>query len=87
MSDSPAPSLEERRLLNPAYCGLLVAAAAVGHEREVHRGLPYIYAYLVLPLVLHPETRERLPNSVATKLVTWTERNSELVAGIPRRMA
>lgn len=86
MSDASF-SLEDRRLLNPAFCGVLVAATAAGHEREVGRGLPYVYAFLVLPLVLHPETRERLPISVATKLVTWTERNGELVAQVPRRMA
>jgi hypothetical protein len=80
-------SLEDRRLLNPAFCGVLSASTAAGHQREVGRALPFIYAYLVLPLVLHPETRERLPTSVATKLVTWTERNSDLVAQIPRRVA
>jgi hypothetical protein len=80
-------SLEDRRLLNPAFCGALLAASAAGHVKDGEgAGLPYVYAYLVLPLILHPETRARLPTTVATKLVTWAERNGEFVAQLPRRL-
>ncbi len=71
-------SLENRRLLNPAFAGGLVIRASHGYRREARIGLPYIYAYLVLPLVLHPETRERLPSAVVTRLPTWAERNGDL---------
>ena len=38
MSDAVL-SLEDRRLLNPAFCGVLIAATAAGHERVVVFGL------------------------------------------------
>lgn len=79
-------SLENRRLLNPAFTGLLIARAAAGHWKEAHSGLPFIYSYLVLPLVLHPETRERIPNSIATRLLTWIERNGDVISTVPRRL-
>ena len=80
-------SLEARRLLNPAFCGALISAAAAAYEKEANTGMPYLYVFLVLPIVLHPDTRERLPRSAATRLVTWTERNGEVIAQVPKRMA
>jgi len=78
-------SLEGRRLLNPAFTGILLLRAAQGFAKEAKSDLPFVFSYLVLPLVLHPETRERLPQTIVTKLVTWAERNGELVAMLPRR--
>jgi hypothetical protein len=80
-------SIEDRRLLNPAFSGILLIRASQGFWKQSQNGIPFIYAYLVLPLLLHPETRERLPSAVVTKLVTWTERNGDLVALIPRRIS
>jgi len=77
-------SLEDRRLLNPAFSGLVVLRSSITYYKETTKGLPFIYAFLVLPLVLHAETRERIPHSIATALTTWTERNSDLVAGFGR---
>jgi ABC-3C biological conflict system middle component len=78
-------SLESLRLLNPAFAGGLLLRASHGFQREAKSGLPYIFSYLVLPLVLHPETRERLPNAVVTRLPTWTERNGDLIPFIAKR--
>ncbi|MGX4806899.1 three component ABC system middle component [Bradyrhizobium guangdongense] len=80
-------SLESRRLLNPAFAGLILIRAVIGFHREAKNGFPFIYSYLVLPLVLHPETRERLPQAIVTRLPTWAERNGELTARLPRRVA
>jgi hypothetical protein len=79
-------SLESRRLLNPAFVGGLVVRASQGFQRESKNGLPYIYAYLILPLVMHPETRARLPNAIVTRLPTWAERNGDLTALVSRRV-
>jgi hypothetical protein len=79
-------SLEDRRLLNPAFAGLLVVRASQGFSKQSGGGLPFVYAYLVLPLVLHSETRERLPHAIVTKLLSWAERNGDLVALLPRRV-
>jgi Family of unknown function (DUF6521) len=78
-------SPENRRLLNPAFAGALIVRASQGFEREAKGGMPYVYAYLILPLVLHPETRERLPNAIVTRLPTWAERNGDLIPSVSRR--
>ena|SRR5665213_978873 len=80
-------SLENRRLLNPAFAGLVLIRAINGFFRETKNGFPYIYSYLILPLVLHPETRERLPQAVVTRLPSWAERNGDITALLPRRVA
>lgn len=81
-------SLEDRRLLNPAFVGSIVIRAIHGHEKEASAGgLPFVYSFLIPPLVLHPETRERLPIAIVTKLIPWTERNSELLIPFGRRIA
>ena len=80
-------SLEGRRLLNPAFTGTVLLRAAQGFVKEAKSDLPFVYSYLVLPFVLHLETRERLPQTIVTKLVTWAERNGDLVAILPRRVS
>lgn len=80
-------SLENRRLLNPAFSGALIVRAVQGYCREAKSAFPYIYSYLVLPFVLHPETRDRLPQAIVTRLPSWTERNSEVTVLFPRRVA
>lgn len=62
---------EERALLNPAFCSCLLWRAAIGYESVANRPLPFDIAFLVLPMVLHRETRELLPRSQATSLATW----------------
>lgn len=80
-------TMEERRLLNPAFSGVLIARAVAGYQSESQKGLPFLYSYLILPLVLHSETRNRLPSTVVTRLINWTERNTELTTHFSRRMA
>lgn len=66
-------SSEERALINPAVCSVLLWHAARGHARSASSGLPFDGAFLVLPMVLHLETRMSLPKSVRTSLAVWLE--------------
>ncbi|HEX6799854.1 MAG TPA: three component ABC system middle component [Ktedonobacterales bacterium] len=53
--------VEMTRLLNPAYCAMLLARCAVSYQNTsanvARRGLPYALVYLCLPLTLHAGTR------------------------------
>lgn len=82
-----ATTIEERRLLNPAFSGVLIARAVAGYQSESGKGFPFLYSYLILPLVLHSETRARLPSTVVTRLINWSERNAELTTHLSRRLA
>ncbi|MEI6702702.1 MAG: three component ABC system middle component [Deltaproteobacteria bacterium] len=73
-------SREERVLLNPAFCANLLWHAARGYSNNGNGALSFEEAFLVLPFVLHRETREALPRSMSTSLAVWLD-NNPLVRG------
>jgi hypothetical protein len=64
---------EERSLLNPSFCSCLLWQASSGYETAAAAPLPLDIAFLVLPIVLHHETRESLPKGVRTSLAVWLD--------------
>src|SRR6266446_4843303 len=69
--------IEEQRLLNPSFCSLLLWHSAHSHA-EATRGRVEIAleeSFLVLPMVLHRETRESLPARTTTSLAVWLGRH------------
>lgn len=76
-------SVEVKYLLNPAFCGRLLYVALAEYESKSKQPMPYPMIYLILPLVLHKKTRERI-NS-ATKLLNWTQANQDLLIGFSTR--
>jgi hypothetical protein len=85
MAEWSARSSVPAAFLNPALLAALIAAAAAGHDRETQGPLPWPLSFVIAPLVLHRQTREALPSSVATHLGTWVSRNPVLRAGLPLR--
>ena len=78
-------SPEERALLNPSFFSLLFWHAATGHMAEGRAGLPFGTGFLVLPMVLHRETRESLPKMVTTSLPVWLDDNPLVRARLAER--
>ena len=79
---------EERNLLNPAFCSILLWHAgkgAIESPNSLRSSLCYMEAFLILPLVLHQGTRESLPSRVDTSLPVWTKKNPLVVASLPDR--
>lgn len=64
-------STEERNLLNAGFCAMLHWHAALGYSWEQQGAMAIELAFLVLPFVLHRETRESLPSNIRTSLPTW----------------
>jgi hypothetical protein len=64
-------SLEERNLLNPGFCAMLLWQAAQGYAAERAIPISIELSFLVLPFVLHKETRESLPSNIRTSLPVW----------------
>lgn len=73
---SARPS-EEQRLLNPSFCAVLLWHSAQAHAEadQNQSGIAFEKCFLVLPMVLHRETRESLPPTVATSIPVWLGRN------------
>ena len=68
-------SREEKALLNPAFCSLLLWHAAHGYTSVEQEGLSFEEAFLILPMVLHQTTRETLPRDTRTSLAVWINGN------------
>ncbi|QYU69675.1 hypothetical protein J4558_05940 [Leptolyngbya sp. 15MV] len=76
---------EEAALLNPAFCGELIARATKDYERIRAAAFPFPLGFLVLPLVLHPPTLAVLPGRANTTFATWSANNEALLAELPER--
>ena len=70
-----ARSPEERGLLTPSFCALLLWHAARGYFSNSGASLAFKMSFLILPVVLHRETRESLPMAITTSLAVWVVRN------------
>jgi len=66
---------EEKALLNPSFCSCLLWHAAAEYSITANAPLPFDIAFLVLPMVLHRQTRESLPKAVTTSLAVWLNDN------------
>ena len=75
MSGWDGRSPEERALLNPAFCSTLIWQAALQFHEADNTPLRFDATFLVLPTILHRQTRESLPRSTATSLAVWLNDN------------
>ncbi len=70
-------------LLNPAFCSRLIFASIKEYEVKAKHDFPFSLSYLVLPLVLHKQTRNRINSR--TQLLNWIQSNQDLMIGFARR--
>lgn len=85
MTAWPERSQVRAAYLNPALITALISAACQGYNGTRSRAMAWPLAFIVAPLVLHRPTRDALPQTTATRLVTWIGRNTVLQAGFPAR--
>lgn len=76
---------EEARNFNPAFCAELVARTVGEFHKNRQKPLNIATAYLVVPLVLHPSTREALPGRASAAFGTWVAENGPILAEFPAR--
>ena len=79
---------EERHLINPAFCSVLLWHAGKGSSESTNSprsSLSFNEAFLILPLVLHQKTRHSLPSRIISSLPVWINDNPLVVESIPRR--
>lgn len=70
-------------LFNPAFCGRILYSTIKAYNEELNKAFPFALVYLVLPLVLHKETRSKI-NSRSNFLV-WVQNHSQLLIDFSRR--
>jgi hypothetical protein len=78
--------VEEANLLNPAFGAVLLAEAVAHYDGKTHRGFPFALAFLVLPIILHENTRKSLPKTTLTALLPWVQEHRESLVGFSERV-
>lgn len=72
-------------LFNPAFCGEIIRVVAKEYNKNTNTKFPFEFTFLILPILLHKETRERMPRSVRTYLFVWVEQNDDLFFDFAKR--
>ncbi len=78
--------IEEANLLNPAFCSLTLTAAIIGFYFQSQKNMPFLMSYLILPIILHQDTRSKLPKRVNTLFAPWIINNYELRINFAERV-
>jgi len=76
-------SPEVANLLNPAFCAIILYATIAEYQKKAKVGIPFPILYLILPIVLHQSTRNRINSK--TNMVVWLQRNPDALVGFPDR--
>lgn len=77
---------EDAHLFNPAFCGALSYEFCKSYCKTANvesTELPILFC--ALPLSLHLDTRDILPDRTATSLYSWLERNPKALVGFAKR--
>jgi hypothetical protein len=77
---------EEAANLNPAFCAELIGRAVSEFNRARRTPLNIATAFVVLPLILHKPTRDRLPGRANAVFATWVAEHNSLLAELPDRV-
>jgi len=85
MTTRSGRSRTQAAMLNPALLASLTANAAIQYRNNADRTMPWVYAFIIAPLVLHRATRESLPRSVRANLNAWVAEHPVEHAGFARR--
>lgn len=78
--------VEEANLFNPAFCAVLLAKTAEEFTKKTDQALPFSLAFLVLPVVLHRGTRDALPGSTVSSLLTWVQDHRDQLVNFSGRV-
>ena len=84
---APMRAAEAIALFNVALTSELLVNACWAKTQDGPTGLSWPAAFLILPLTLHPATRESLPNDKRITLARWAVQHHDLLADMEYRVA
>ena len=70
-------------LLNPAFCATVLYVAIREYQERAFCGFPFPLIYLVLPIVLHKDTRERINSR--SNMISWLQNNPDVLVNFALR--
>ena len=65
-------------LFNPAFCGMLIREVISSYVYERGVGLPFTLSFLILPIILHEDTRLALPGKASVSMLEWKDNNPQV---------
>lgn len=77
--------VEIANLFNPAFCGEVLRRCINSYQKTSSLPFPYPLIYLVLPIVLHRNTRERISPRQKLTLHAWLQRHPDLKISFAER--
>jgi hypothetical protein len=77
--------IEVANLLNPAFCGEIIRRAVKAYESIKPLGFPYPLVFLLLPVVLHRNTRETILPRQRSQFHVWIQNNQHVKIGFAER--
>jgi hypothetical protein len=83
----PRRAPEAIALFNEVFTSELLVNACWAKEQDSGTGLTWPAAFLILPLALHPPTRENLPRSPSVTLAAWAVGHTALAQTMTGRVA
>lgn len=80
-------SVITKNLLNPAFCSEVIRKTIKAYNiNENGNGFPYSLLFLILPIVLHKRTRQKMPRSYKTYFHSWVDENESLFIDFANRV-
>jgi len=73
-------------LLNPAFCGKIIADCISAYKKETGSNFPFALAIFILPLILNGRIRDRLPKTKSKTLHSWLIENEDLKIGLKEQI-
>ena len=70
-------------LFNPAFCGRILYSTIKTYNEKLNKPFPFPLIYLILPLVLHKQTRINI--SSRTQFLVWVQKYPQLLIDFHRR--
>src|SRR6266699_1933084 len=67
--------VEIANLFNPAFCGEILRRCISSYQQTNSLPLPYPLLFLVLPIILHRDTRERISPRQRLTLHAWLQKH------------
>jgi hypothetical protein len=70
-------------LLNPFFCSVVIYYTAFEYQKKKGAPMPFTLVYLILPIILHKNTRERINSK--TNMIVWLQKYPDVLIGFHER--
>jgi hypothetical protein len=74
---------EIANLLNPVFCASVIYSTLFEFQKQKGIPMPFVLTYLILPIILHKNTRERINSK--TNMIVWIQRYPDVLINFSQR--